>query len=185
MFNALYYGTNHMLGVDSYVPIMTNNFEIRIYSNGGLTGTGTQTSYSDLLTLSTDSIGAIEENQDDITVHYGNGIIRFPTKVTYGDVNWTLNCYCSPDVAGKLQEWRQQVYDPITERMGLPTEYMRNVYFIRYDPQWNCKQAIRCPGTWIKGLNYGDYNQAGGNVVQVQTTLVISKAFYMSEADLN
>lgn len=30
MFKPLYMGTNHMLGVDNYVPLTTNNFEVRI-----------------------------------------------------------------------------------------------------------------------------------------------------------
>ena len=99
------------------------NFEIRIYNLDGTT----PSEFSELLTLSTDTIGAIEENQDEITVHYGNGIIKFPAKVSFNSVTWNLNCYCSPNVLEALREWRRQVYDPKTERMGLPTEYMRNV----------------------------------------------------------
>lgn len=32
MFTPLYLGTNHMLGIDNYVPLTTNNFEVRIES---------------------------------------------------------------------------------------------------------------------------------------------------------
>ena len=53
MFSPLYMGTNHMLGVDTYVPLTTNNFEIRIYGIDG----SSPTENSDLLTLSTDEIG--------------------------------------------------------------------------------------------------------------------------------
>lgn len=81
------------------------------------------TEFSDLLTLSTDEVGAIQEEQDSIVVHYGNGIIKFPSKVSFADVDWTLNCYCEPNVLEQLREWRRQVYDPDTEKMGLPSEY--------------------------------------------------------------
>lgn len=169
-----------MLGVDNYVPLTTNNFEVRIYNMDG----SSPAEFSDLLTLSTDSVGEIQENQDIISVHYGNGIIKFPSKVTFSEVTWTLNCYCEPNVLESLREWRRQVYDPDTERMGLPSEYMRQVYFLKYDGQGNIRDAIKCPGTWIGALNNGDMNQAGGSVVQVSVPFVISRAIYLKPEDL-
>lgn len=142
------------------------------------------TENADLLTLSTAEIGEITEEQDVITVHYGNGLIKFPSKVSFSDVDWTLNCYCSPNVLGALRDWRKQVFDPNTERMGLPTEYMRTVYFIKYDGQGNPRDVIKCPGVWIRGLKNGSMNQEGGSLVQVGVTLVISKAIYMSQSEI-
>ena len=142
------------------------------------------TEFSDLLTLSTDEVGEITEEQDSIVVHYGNGLIKFPSKVNYSDVTWTLNCYCEPNVLESLRAWRNQIYNPATERMGLPSEYMRQVYFLRYDGQGGIRDAIRCPGTWIGALNNGSYNQEGGSVVQVSVPFVISKAIYLSSSDL-
>lgn len=180
MFTPLYMGTNHMLGIDNYVPLTTNNFEVRIYNMDG----SSPTEFSDLLTLSTNEVGEISEEQDTITVHYGNGLIKFPSKVSYSDVTWTLNCYCEPNVLESLREWRRQIYDSQTERMGLPSEYMRQVYFLRYDGQGNIRDAIRCPGTWIGQLNNGGGNQEGGALLQVSVPFVISKAIYLTSADL-
>jgi len=180
MFTPLYLGTNHMLGIDNYVPLTTNNFEVRIYNMDG----SSPTEFSDLLTLSTDTVGNISESQDAITVHYGNGLIKFPGKVDYGEVTWTLNCFCEPNVLESLREWRRQIYDPQTERMGLPSEYMRQVYFLRYDGQGNIRDGIRCPGTWIGQLDNGDYNQQGGEVVKVSVPFHISKAIYLTSSDL-
>lgn len=168
-----------MFGVDSYVPLMMQNFEIRIYGMNG----DAPTENANLLTLSTAEIGEISEDQDVITVHYGNGIIKFPNKVSFNDVDWTLNCYCEPNVLESLREWRKLVYNPENEEMGLPSQYMRTVYFIRYDGQGNPRDVIKCPGVWIKGLGNGSMNQEGG-LVQVKTTLVISKAIYLKKEDL-
>ena len=180
MFTPLYMGTNHMLGVDNYVPLTTNNFEVRIYNMDG----SSPTEFSELLTLSTDEVGNIQEEQDSIVVHYGNGLIKFPSKVNYSDVTWTLNCYCSPNVLDALRDWRRQVYDPDTEKMGLPSEYMRQVWFIRYDGQGNVRDVIRCPGTWIGALDNGAMNQAGGDVVKISVPFVISKAIYLKPDQL-
>lgn len=169
-----------MLGVDNYVPLTTNNFEVRIYNMDG----SSPTEFSELLTLSTDEVGNIQEEQDSIVVHYGNGLIKFPSKVNYSDVTWTLNCYCSPNVLAALRDWRRQVYDPDTEKMGLPSEYMRQVWFIRYDGQGNVRDVIRCPGTWIGALDNGAMQQAGGDVVKVSVPFVISKAIYLRPEDL-
>ena len=140
--------------------------------------------FSDLLTLSTDEVGNIVEEQDSIVVHYGNGVIKFPSKVTFADVDWTLNCYCTPNVLESLREWRRMVYDPQTERMGLPTEYMRQVYFIRYDGQGNVRDVIKCPGTWIGALDNGSMNQQGGEIVKVKCPFIISRAIYLKSDDL-
>lgn len=178
MFTPLAMGTNHMLGIDNYVPLMQQNFEIRIYNMDGTT----PAEFSDLLTLSTDEVGQITEDEEAIEVHYANGIIKFPGKVTYGEVDWSLNCYCEPNVLESLRAWRRQVYDPVTEKMGLPSQYMRQVFFIKYDGQGNPKDVIRAPGTWIKDLKNGDMVQSGG-LVKVGVTLVISKAIYMRPED--
>ena len=169
-----------MLGVDSYVPLTTNNFEVRIYG----TTERNQTDNSQLLTLATNEVGEIVEEQDVITVHYGNGLVKFPSKVSFSDVDWTLNCYCTPSVLTALRDWRKQVYDPDTERMGLPTEYMRTAYFIKYDGQGNVRDVIKAPGVWCRGLKNGAMNQEGGSLVQVGVTLVISKAIYLPASQL-
>ena len=174
MFTPLAMGTNHMLGIDNYVPLSKQNFEIRIYNMDG----STPDEFSDLLTLSTKDVGQISETEDAIEVHYGNGVIYFPGKVTYSEVDWTLQCYTEPNVVTALREWRKQVYDPVTEKMGLPSDYMRQVFFIKYDGQGNPRDIIRCPGTWIKDLQNGEMDQSGG-LVEVSVTLVISKAIYL------
>lgn len=174
MFSPIHMGTNHMLGVDNFVPLTVNNFEVRVYNMDG----SLPTEFNELLTLSTDEVGAIQESQDTITVHYGNGLIKFPSKVTFSDVTWTLNCYCEPNVLEGLRAWRKLVYDPDTEQMGLPSQYMKQVYFIKYDGQGKCRDIIRCPGTWIGALDNGSMNQQGGDVVKVQVPFVISKAIY-------
>lgn len=180
MFTPLHLGTNHMLGVDNYVPLMKQNFEIRIYNMDG----SSPSEFSDLLTLSTDEVGEITEDQDSITVHYGNGVIQFPGKVTYADVDWTLNCYCEPNVLESLRAWRKQVYDPDTEKMGLPSQYMRTVYFLKYDGQGNIRDCIKCPGTWIAGLKNGGMSQGDSDLVKVGCTFKISKALYIPSSDL-
>ena len=139
--------------------------------------------FSELLTLSTDEVGSVQEAQDSIIVHYGNGIIKFPSKVTFNDVDWSLNCFCEPNVLEALRAWRRQIYDPDTEKMGLPSQYLRTVYFIKYDGQGQAKDIIRCPGTWINGLDNGSHNQTGGDVVKVRVQFVISKAIYMKPSD--
>ena len=170
-----------MLGQDTFVPLTTNNFEIRIYGMNG----EAPTENANLLTLSTNEIGEIAEDQDIITVHYGNGIIKFPAKVTFQDVDWTLNCYCDPNVLEPLRQWRNDVYNAETEKMGLPSQYMRTAYFIRYDGAGGVRDVIKCPGVWIAGLKNGAMAQEGGQVVQVSVTLVISKAIYLTSDQIN
>ena len=140
--------------------------------------------FSDTLTLSTQEVGEIQETQDAITVHYGNGIIKFPQKVTYNDVSWTLNCYTSPNVLEALRAWRKQTYDPLTECLGLPSQYMRTVYFIRYDGTGGqARDIIKAPGVWLSQLGNGQMTQDGG-LVQVSCTFQISRVIYLKPEDI-
>ena len=67
--------------------------------------------------------------------------------------------------------------------MGLPSEYMKQVFFIKYDGQGNARDVIRCPGTWIGALDNGAMNQTGGDIVKVKVPFVISRAIYMKPSD--
>ena len=67
--------------------------------------------------------------------------------------------------------------------MGLPSEYMKQVFFIKYDGQGNVRDVIRCPGTWIGALDNGSMSQAGGDIVKVKVPFVISRAIYMKPED--
>ena len=164
-----YLGTNHMLGQSNYVPITTNNFEVRIYDRDNLG------EFDEALTLTTDEIGSVNEEQDIITVHYGNGLIKFPAKVNFANVDWTLNCFCGVNTLQKLRKWRSLIWDAQTEQMGLPEEYMKNVFFIKYDGRGTARDVIQCPGTWIAGLDNGNMNQQGGDIVKVKVQFIISK----------
>ena len=179
MFTPLAMGTNHMLGIDSYCPLLQQNFEVRVYNMDG----SQPTEFSNLLTLSTDEVGAIQEQQDVITVHYGNGVIKFPNKVDFADVDWTLNCYCSPNSLENLRAWRKLVYDPKTEKMGLPSAYQKLVFFIKYSGDGQVRDVIKCPGVWIKDLDNGSMNQSG-DIVKISTTFVISRAIYLTADEL-
>ena len=191
LFSPLAMGTDHMLGIDNFTPLTTNNFEVRVYGTPFQQGTtdanptfkGADTEFNRLLTLSTDEIGAVSEDQDIITVHYANGLIKFPAKVNFANVDWTLNCYCEPNVLPALRAWRAQIYNPETEKMGLPPQYMKTVYFIKYDGQGGVRDVIRCPGTWIGALDNGSMNQQGGDIVKVKVPFIISRAIYMKPSD--
>ena len=59
-----------------------------------------------------------------------------------------------------------------------------NREFRIYDGQGNVRDVIKCPGTWLKGLQNGEMNQAGGDIVKVRTTFVISRAIYLKPEEL-
>ena len=68
--------------------------------------------------------------------------------------------------------------------MGLPSEYMRQVYFIRYDGQGNVRDALRAPGVWPGALDNGSMQQTGGEVVKVSLPLHISRIIPLTQAEL-
>jgi len=178
MFTPLSMGTNHMLAQDNMVPITTNNFEVRLFNLDG-----SQPSESNILTLYTDEIGDVQEEQDIISVHYGNGVQKFPSKVTFADVDWTLNYFCSPNVADAIHAWREKVFEFESQKMGLPSQYMKNAYFIRYDGQGNPRSIIYLPCVWPGAVRETGGNQQGGEVVKISFPLVVSRMQYIKPED--
>ena len=75
------------------------------------------------------------------------------------------------------------MFDATTEKMGLPSQYFKTAYIVRYDGQGNERDVLRLPGVWLSSLSYGGMNQEGGNIVQCQVGLVVSKVIPLTEAE--
>jgi hypothetical protein len=173
-FEAEYLDAGFMLGVDAYVPLLTNWFELRINNLGG----DSYASFSNSIKLATSDISEFSVSYNEITVHYGNGYVKYPSKAAYTGVTLSLNCYCEPDILAEVELWHKQVQDAKTGARGVPSQYMKNIYVSRHDGTRNAnsvKSVMKWIGCWPNKIAFGNYNQQGDDIVKITIDITISK----------
>lgn len=172
-----YFGTDHMIGQDDYMPYLKSKFEIRLYD----VNSSNVASYSDILTLSTESLGEFSKTYEQITDHYGNDSYKFAGKPTYENVSWTIKGYCGLDSQQALVDMDAQVFDAVTEKTGRPSRYMKDAYVLRDsgDGDPNYSRIWKWRGVWIQKLSFGDYDYKASDIVKFNCTLVVSRAIYL------
>ena len=175
--DRMYFGTDHMIGQDDYMPYLKSKFEIRLYD----VNSSNISSYSDILTLCTESLGDFSINYNPIEDHYGNDSYKFAGKPQYSDVTWTIKGYCGLDSQQALVDLNKQVFDPITEKTGRPSQYLKDAYVLRDsgDGDSNYSRIWKWRGVWISKLSFGDYDYKSSDIVKFNCTLVVSRAMYL------
>lgn len=175
--DRMYFGTDHMIGQDDYMPYLKSKFEIRLYN----VNSSDIASYSDILTLSTKSLGDFKKSYQPIEDHYGNDSYKFAGKPSYDNVSWTIKGYCGLDSQQALVDMDSQVFDAVTEKTGRPSRYMKDAYVLRDsgDGDPNYSRIWKWRGVWIQGLSFGDYDYSSSDIVTFNCTLCVSRAIYL------
>ena len=172
-----YFGTDHMIGQDDYMPYLKSKFEIRLYD----VNSSNIASYSDILTLSTESLGQFSKSYQAIEDHYVNESYKFAGKPTYENVSWTIKGYCGLDSQQALVDMDAQVFDAVTEKTGRPSRYMKDAYVLRDsgDGDPNYSRIWKWRGVWLQKLSFGDHDYKASDIVKFNCTLVVSRAIYL------
>lgn len=201
-----FFGTDHMLGQDEYIPYLKDKFEIRLYNigtadpidkyrdlNGLPKGTNVAAStgegpgsFSDTLTLCTQSLGSFKKSYGVIEDFYGNDSIKFAGKPQYQAVQWTIKGYCGLDSQAELNRMDAQVFDAATELCGRPSQYMKDAYVLRDsgtgDDQWS--RVWKWRGVWVSEIDWGDCDYTASDIVRFTCTLQVSRAIYLGAVDM-
>lgn len=203
--NRTYFGTDHMLGNDDYIPYLKDKFEIRLYNMSTPSQTtgpydrdnitssfyvgkqieGGPGSYADALTLSTQSLGSFKKSYGVIEDFYGNDSVKFAGKPQYQAVQWTIKGYCGIDSQEALNELDSEVFDARTERVGRPSNYMKDAYVLRDSGDGNAKYSRiwKWRGVWISEIDWGDADYTASDIVRFTCTLQVSRAIYLGRME--
>jgi len=174
-----FFGTDHMIGQDDYIPYLKDKFEIRLYD----VNSSNLASYSDVLTLSTQSLGSFKKSYGVIEDFYGNDSIKFAGKPSYQGVQWTIKGYVGLDSQQALVDLDAQVFDAATEKVGRPSKYMKDAYVLRDsgDGDSNYSRIWKWRGVWISELDFGDSDYTASDIVKFTCTLQVSRAIYLGK----
>lgn len=175
--NRTHFGTDHMIGQDDYMPYLKDKFEIRLYN----VNSANLASFSDVLTLSTQSLGEFKKSYNVIEDYYGNDSLKFAGKPSYSSVQWTIKGYVGLDTQQALVDLDNQVFNSATEKTGRPSVYMKDAYVLRDsgDGDANYSRIWKWRGVWISELGFGDHDYTAGELVKFSCTLQVSRAIYL------
>ena len=155
----------HLSNNKTYEVQRTNNFEVQI---DGL---------SQRVTLAVQSCPLPTVSNDPIELSFGNSKVKVAGQASYEDVELTVLDLIGADIEKVLSEWRKQVYDPETDKIGFAEDYKRNGKIYQYAPDGSHVRTWKIIGAWPTNLNPGDMNYEGSDKKVISMTLSIDKAY--------
>lgn len=158
-------GPYHMAQNQQYEPQRTNHFEVQITDVGG-----------DALTLAVSSTNLPTISVPATEVPHGNATIKVAGQVEFDDVSIEVKDFIGADVEGIIDSWQREVYDPVTDQIGLAVNYKRTGYLYQYAPDGSNIRTWTLDGVWPNSVEYGDMGYDGSDVKQISMTLSVDKA---------
>lgn len=175
----LQFGAYHMIGQDAWEPQRTNNFELQIMDIGNLTsidgGLSMPGNSSELLTLSTKSVGGFNTSISNIQVQYGNNSINFAGKPTYDSIAISFNDYIGINTERIIMAWSRLVYDPKTQKIGRASSYKKNGYLLEFSPDGDFVKMWQAEGCFPGNVNFSDYDNESNNIRNINVTMYVDK----------
>lgn len=155
----------HMSNVKTYEIQRNNHFEVILDGFG------------DEFTLSVESCPLPTVSNDPIELSYGNSKVKVAGQATFEDIEIVVKDAIGADIEYKLWEWRKQVYDPETDKIGWAADYKRNGRIHQYAPDGTYVRTWRIIGAWPTNLNPGEMNYDGSEKKTISMNISIDKAF--------
>lgn len=158
-------GAMHMSNEKNYEVQRTNHFELMI---DGL---------SDDVTLAVQSCPFPTTSNEVIELSYGNSKVKVAGQAVFDDVEIQLLDFIGQDTEIKLANWRKQVYDPETDKVGFAEDYKRNGYIYQFAPDGSHMRTWKIIGAWPTTFTPGENNQEGSDKKMMSMTLSVDKAY--------
>ena len=172
------------MSMDSQYEVQrTNNFrfiiDLSAFSNnvGGNSG--------EIIELACDSVGLPTVSNDPIELDYGNSNVKVAGKATTDDISVAVKDFIEPDVENILWQWRLQVYNPKTGKVGWASNYKRTAQIVQYGPNGEVLRKWQCDGVWPTSLDLGDMDYSSGDKKQITMNLSVDTAYIVRDTNPN
>ena len=162
-----YMGANHIGAVGG-------NHEIQRSSNALLYITGLGGAEA-LITLSLSNFALPKVTNTPIEVGYLNETRKFAGRPVFDDISVVCKDYVNVPVARVLQKWRSLVYNPATGQIGMAASYKKSAIVKLYGPNGQFDREYTLFGCWPSGLDLGEADMNGDDVVQITMTMAYDK----------
>lgn len=162
---AIAMGAMHLSNNKNYEVQRTNHFELII---DGL---------SQDVTLAVQSCPFPTTSNEVIELAYGNSKVKVAGQAVFDDVEITCLDFIGEDTEIKLANWRKQVYNPETDKVGFAADYKKNGYLYQYAPDGTHTRTWKIIGAWPTTFTPGENNQEGSDKKLMSLTLSVDKAY--------
>lgn len=157
-------GASH-LATENWEVQRQNNFEISIADVGGRT-----------LTLSVESGFLPAESNEIIELNFGNSKVKVAGIANFEDGTLVLKDVIEKDTEQIIVDWRKQVYDPETDKVGLAVNYKKQARVIQWAPDGSMERTWKIIGAWPSTVNYGTLDYTASDKKTIEVTITYDKA---------
>ncbi len=158
----------------AYEPQRQNNFTFEIILDSK--------QQQELISLALQNAFEPQEENEALEIPFWNEKVFYPGKASFSNAQSTINIIDFVDVPVRdvVLEWRRQVYDPETGKVGLAKNYKKEAKIRLYAPDGTLERSWTLKGVWPQSVNWNatalDYS--GGEAVKIEVTLSYDKAIW-------
>lgn len=131
---------------------------------------------SDLFTLAVESFPVPKVNNGIIELSHLNEKRKYAGLPVFEDLAVVCKDLIEVNVARSISQWRRQVYDPATGKIGFARNYKKSGYVEMYGPDGSGGRRFDIYGVWPSAFDPGDADKAGEDFLRINLTLTIDKA---------
>lgn len=173
--------TADMMSADA-IAQMKGEYEPQRVNNGVLFIEGLPGADNEIMRLSLDTFPMPKQQNGIVEADYLNEKRKVAGKVTVDDMDIVYKDYVDRAVAKTLWDWRMQVYNPKTGKVGLARTYKKRAEIITFAPNGTGTRVWELYGVWPSNMDPGDLDMAGEDIVKITLSLVVDKAIYAKAA---
>ena len=158
----------------SFEPQRTNNAILTI----------DQIQDSDILQLALNTFPIPKQSNEIVEIGYMNETRKVAGKAIYEDLTVLYQDYVDKQIASILWNWRYQVYNPITGKIGLAKDYKKSGKVKLVDPSGDNPRDYKIVGMWISNMNPGEIDHTASDTVKIECTITIDKAYPLFDSNI-
>jgi hypothetical protein len=160
-------GPSHLEATRRYEPQRANNFEIHIFGIPGQKD----------VTLAVSRGPEMKLSVGEIALPYGNREAYIAGRAQFSEGPITVRDFIEADIAGALQKWFAQVYNPATDLVGYAADYKKSAKIYEFSPDYTVSRSWELSGCWPKDISFGELShESGGQLKLVTFTLRYDRA---------
>lgn len=112
-----------------------------------------------------------------ITIKMGNSQIKLPGAGSFSNSEMTLLDSVSLDTEKTISDWRDQVWDSKTARIGKSIDYKKDATITEFTPDGEVGRIWKLEGVWPSAFKPGDLAADSSDVKKISVTLEYDRAY--------